>query len=325
MHMRWSFVVVGFMALVVPLDSALAQTYPTGPITFVAPFPAGGSLDVVMRAMAPLLQKSFNKPVIIENRTGAGGVIATTRVVKASPDGETLLAAASSLATNQKLSKSLPYDTLKDLQAVSLVFRTPIMLVATPSLNAKSIEELVALLKRKPGQINFAHGGIGAANHLAAELFQTTTGTKMTGIGYRGVQAAMSDLLEGRVHLMFADVGAVIEQVKAGALRPLAIASAARVPALPKVPTIAETGVPGFEAEGWTLICAPSATPKSIINVLSAELAAAAKAPEVQAIILRLGAVPVDSPSPEELQKFLELEIKRWGNVIDMAGLAGTQ
>jgi tripartite-type tricarboxylate transporter receptor subunit TctC len=289
------------------------------------PFPPGGSIDVVMRAMAPKLQERLGKPVVIESRTGGGGNIATAAVAKAPPDGLTLLAAASSLAANPKLSKTLPFDTLKDLQSISLVFRTPLALVVNPSVPATSVVELIALLKGKPGQINFAHSGAGAAIHLAAELFQAMTGTKMNGVAYRGAPPGLNDVMAGHVALMFADAGSVVGQINAGRVRALGVSSTARVPALPDVPTIAEAGVPGFDAVGWTLICAPSATPKPVIERLSKELAAVAAIPDVRALIVRLGTIPVDSPSPAELQKFLASEIDRWGDLIERAGLAKTQ
>jgi tripartite-type tricarboxylate transporter receptor subunit TctC len=301
--------------------TADADTYPSGPVTFIVSFPAGGSTDVVMRAVAPKLQERLGKPVVIENRAGAGGVIATGLVARAAPDGLTLLAAASSIAANPKLFKSLPFDTLKDLQAVSLVFRTPLALVANPNLPATSVKELIALLKQKPGEINFAHGGPGSAIHLAAELLQTMTGTKMIGVAYRGAPLALTDVMAGRVAVMFADAGSVMGQIQAGKVR---VSTAARIEALPNVPTVAEAGVPGFEAVGWTMVLAPAATPKPIIDRLGTELAAAAKTPEVRAFIQKLGNIPVDSPPPRELQKFLAAEIDRWGELIERAGLAQT-
>ena len=320
---RRSLMILGAAAL--PLtSSARAADYPSGPVTFVVSFPAGGSIDVVMRAMAGPLQQQLGKPIVIENRAGAGGVLATGDVVKAAPDGQTLLAAASSLAANPTLMKSLPFDTLKDLQPVSLVFRTPLVLVVDPKLPVHSVKELVALLKGKPGQIDFGHGGPGSAIHLAAELFQAMTGTQMTGVSYRGAPLALNDVMAGHVALMFADAGSVTGQIAAGTVRPLGVSSTERVPALPDVPTIAEAGVAGFDAVGWTLICAPAATPKPIVERLNAELKKAAAAPEVQSLMIKLGTVPVQSPAPAELQKFLAAEIERWGDLIKRAGVANT-
>jgi tripartite-type tricarboxylate transporter receptor subunit TctC len=182
------------------------QEFPTGPITFVVSFPPGGSIDVVMRAMAPGLQERLGKPVVIENRAGAGGNIAAAAVANAPPDGHTLLAPASSLAANPTLIKNMPFDTLKDLQAIALLFRTPLALVVHPSVPAKSVSELIALLKQKPGEITFGHSGAGAAIFLAAELFQSMTGTKMNGVAYRGAPPALNDVMAGHVALMFAAV-----------------------------------------------------------------------------------------------------------------------
>ena len=304
---------------------ARAQDYPTGPVTFIVAFPAGGSIDVVMRAMAPKLQERLGKPVVIENRAGAGGSIAAAAVAKAPPDGLTLPAPASSLAANPALSKSLPYDTLKELQAVSLIFRTPLALVVNPNVPATSVAELIALAKQKPGEISFGHSGAGAAIHLAAELFQTMAGIKLNGVAYRGAPPALNDVMAGHVAAMFADAGSVVAQINAGKVRALGVSSTTRVPALANVPTIAEAGVPGFDAVGWTLICAPSATPKPIVDRLAAELKAVAGTPDIKALIERLGIVPVDSPSPAELQKFLASEIDRWGQLIERAGLAKSQ
>ncbi len=301
---------------------AQASDFPSGPVKFIVSFPAGGSTDVIVRAIAAKLQARLGKPVVVENRAGAGGVLATGIVAKAAPDGLTLLAAASSLAANPTLFKSLPFDTLKDLQAVSLVFRTPLVLVVNPDLPVHSVKDLIALLKQKPGQIDFAHGGPGSAIHLAAELFQTMTGTKMTGVAYRGAPLALNDVTAGRVALMFADAGSVVGQINAGRVRALGVTSTERVTVLPNVPTIAEAGVPGFDAVGWSLICAPSATPKPIIDRLSAELAAAAETPDVRSLIVKLGTLPVKSPAPPELQTFLASEIDRWGKLIERAGVA---
>jgi tripartite-type tricarboxylate transporter receptor subunit TctC len=313
-------------AALMPLGFAtLADDYPTGPITFIVAFPAGGSIDVVMRAMAPKLQERLGKPIVIENRAGAGGSIAANAVAKAAPDGLMLLAPASSLASNPALSKQLPYDTLKDLQAVALIFRTPLALVVNPDVPVKSVAEFIALAKQKPGQINIGHSGAGAAIHLAAELFETMAGIKLNGVAYRGAPPALNDVMAGHVAAMFADAGSVVPQIKAGRVRALGVSSTTRVPALPEVPTIAEAGVPGFDAVGWTMICAPSATPKPIIDRLYTELKAVAATPEINGLLIKLGVIPVDSPPPAELQKFLASEIDRWGKLIEQTGLAKTQ
>jgi tripartite-type tricarboxylate transporter receptor subunit TctC len=305
--------------------AARAQSYPTGPITIVVSFPPGGSIDAVLRAIAPKLQERMGKPVVVENRAGGGGVIATAAVAKSSPDGHMLLASASSLASNPSLFKALPFDTLKDFQMVSLVFHTPLVLVVNPGLPAKSVGELIALAKQRPGEISFAQSGPGSAIHLAAELFQTMTGTKMNGVAYRGAPPALNDVMAGHVAMMFADAGSVVGLITGGKVRALGVTSTTRVPALPDVPTIAETGVPGFDAVGWTMVGVPAATPNPIVDRLRAELAAAAAAPDVQALMIRLGLIPAASPPPAELQKFLAAEIDRWGGIIERAGVAKSQ
>ena len=325
MVIRRSLLSVAVGALFIAAAPAWPQDFPSGPITFVVPFPPGGSIDVILRAMAPKLQERMGKPVVIENRAGGGGVIATAYVAKSPPDGHTLFASASLLAANPKLYKTLPFDTLKDLQMVALLFHTPLALVVNPNLPAKSIPELIALLKAKPDQISFAHAGPGSSLHLAAELFQSMTGTKMNGVAYRGAPPALNDVMAGHVSLMFADMGTVVAQIAAGKVRALGVTSTIRVPAAPDIPPIAEAGVPSFDAVGWTIMCVPAATPKSIVNRLHAELKAVAAMPDIQAMTIRLGAIPVESPAPDDVQKFLAAEIDRWGGIIERAGVARSQ
>jgi tripartite-type tricarboxylate transporter receptor subunit TctC len=316
-------VLAGLLVAAVPV--ARAQDFPTGPITFVVPFPPGGSIDAILRAMAPKLQERMGKPVLIENRAGGGGVIGTTYVAKSPPDGHTLFAAASLLAANPKLYKMLPFDTLKDLQMVSLLFHTPLALVVNPDVPAKSVAELIALLKAKPGEISFAHSGPGSSLHLAAELFQTMTGTRMNGVAYRGAPQGLNDVMAGHVSLMFADTGTVVAQIAAGKVRALGVTSTTRVPVAPDIPTIAEAGVAGFDAVGWTIMCVPSATPKPVVDRLHAEFKTVAATPDIHAMSIRLGTIPVESPPPAELQKFLATEIDRWGGIIERAGVAKSQ
>ena len=311
--------------LLLPMVHGLrAQDFPTGPITFVVPFPPGGSIDAILRAMAPKLQERLGKPVVIENRAGGGGVIATAYVAKSPPDGHTLFAAASLLAANPKLYKALPFDTLKDLQMVALLFHTPLALVVNPDLPVKSVSELIALLKAKPDQISFAHSGPGSSLHLAAELFQSMTGTKMNGVAYRGAPQGLNDVMAGHVSLMFADTGTVVAQIAAGKVRALGVTSPTRVPVAPDIPPIAEA-VPGFDAVGFTILCVPSATPKAVVDKLHAELKTVAAMPDIHAMSIRLGTIPIESPPPAELQKFLAAEIERWGGIIERAGVAQSQ
>ncbi|MFL6795889.1 MAG: Bug family tripartite tricarboxylate transporter substrate binding protein [Xanthobacteraceae bacterium] len=316
---------LGGVAAALSCRRSWADEFPSRPVTFVVPFPPGGGIDVVLRAMAPRLQERLGKPVLIENRAGGGGNVAAAAVAKSPPDGHMLFAAPSTLAANATLYKSLPFDTLKDFQAVSLVLRTPYFLVVHASVPARTVSELVTLLREKPGEISYAHSGPGSSLHLTAELFQAMTGTRMNGVGYRGAPPAFSDVLAGHVSVMFVDTGTALAQINQPGIRVLAVSSSTRIPAAPEIPTLAEAGVAGFEAVGWLLVCAPSATPSSIIERLASEIRASAAPPDIRELMIKLGTVPVDSRPPAELQTFLAGEIKRWGDVIERAGVAASQ
>jgi tripartite-type tricarboxylate transporter receptor subunit TctC len=301
---------------------ARADELPAGTVKFIVSFPAGASTDVIMRAISMKMQARIGNAVIVENKPGASGLIATDFVAKSKPDGMTLLASPSSLASNPMLFKSMPFDTLKDLQPVSLVFRTPLVLLVNSKSPVKSLSDLISLIKEKPGEINYAHGGPGSAINLAGELLQSMTGTKMNGVPYRGTPLGLNDLIGGRVQMMFADVGSAVGQIEAGEVRAIAVTSTERVPVLLNIPTMVEAGVPGFEAQGWTLICAPNATPIATINKLATELEAAIEQPDVRSLIIRIGMLPTKSPPPGELKAFLAAEIDRWGKLIERAGIA---
>jgi tripartite-type tricarboxylate transporter receptor subunit TctC len=235
-----------------------------------------------------------------------------------------LLASPSSLASNPTMFKSMPFDTMKDLEPISLVFRTPLVLLVSPGLQVKSLTDLIAMLKAKPGELNYAHGGPGSAINLAGELLQSMTNTKMNGVSYRGTPAGLNDLIAGRVQLMFADVGGAIGQIEAGRVRPIAVTSTQRVPVLPNVPTMIEAGLAGFEAQGWTLICTAAGTPRGTIDKLAAAIEEAAEQPDVKSLIIRIGMLPSKSPPPDQLKTFLASEIDRWGKLIERAGVAKT-
>jgi tripartite-type tricarboxylate transporter receptor subunit TctC len=275
--------------------------------------------------MGPKLQERLGKPFLVENRAGGGGNIAAVAVAKSPPDGHMLYAAPSLLAANPKLYKTLPYDALKDFQTVSLVLRTPYFLVVNPSVPAKTVPELVAYLKERPGEVSFAHSGPGSSLHLAAELFQAMTGTKMNGVGYRGAPLGLNDVVGGHVPLMFVDTGTALAQIDEGKVRVLGVSSTTRIGVAPNVPTLSEAGVPGFDAVGWLMICAPAATPKPVIDKLAAEINAVSADPEIRSLMVKLGTIPVDSPPPAEVHKFLASEIERWGGIIEKAGVAGSQ
>jgi tripartite-type tricarboxylate transporter receptor subunit TctC len=305
--------------------AAFAEDFPARPITFVVPFPPGGGIDVILRAMGPRLTERLGKPIVIENRSGGAGVIGAAAVAKAAPDGHTLLAAPSLFASNVRLFKSLPFDATKDFEPVSLVLRTPYVLVVNPTLPVHSVPDLVALAKQKPGELAYASTGPGSSLHLSAELFQSMTGAKMTGVQYRGAPPALADVIAGHVQLMFADTGTALAQIAEGKVRALGVSSLTRVPAAPNIPTLSEAGLPGFDSVGWLLMAAPAGTPKPIVDRLHAELKIAAQLPDIHKQMIDLGTIPVDSPPPSELKNFLASEIARWGSIIDKAGVAGSQ
>jgi putative tricarboxylic transport membrane protein len=305
--------------------SAHAEDYPTRPITFVVPFPPGGGIDTVLRSMGPRLTERLGKPIVIENRSGGAGVIGAAAVAKAAPDGYTLLAAPSLFASNVRLFKSLPFDATKDFEPISLVLRTPYVLVVNPALGVRSVPELVALAKQKPGELSYASTGPGSSLHLSAELFQSMTGTRMTGVQYRGAPPAFSDVIAGHVNLMFVDTGTALQQIADGKVRALGVTSLTRVPAAPDIPTLSEAGLPGFDSVGWLLMAAPTGTPEEIVARLHAELKAVAQLPDVRQQMVDLGTIPVDSPPPAELKHFLAEEIERWGGIIEKAGVARSQ
>jgi tripartite-type tricarboxylate transporter receptor subunit TctC len=302
-----------------------AEDFPSRPLTFVVPFPPGGGIDAILRVMGPRLTERLGKPIVIENRSGGAGVIGAASVAKAAPDGYTLLAAPSLFASNVRLFKSLPFDAVKDFIPVSLVLRTPYVLVVNPALPVHSVPELVALAKQKPGDLVYASTGPGSSLHLSAELFQSITGTKMTGVQYRGAPPALADVAAGHVPLMFADTGTALPQIAQGRVRALGVTSLTRVPAAPDIPTLSEAGLPGFDSVGWLLMVAPAGTPEPIVERLRSELKLAAQVPEVHKEMIDLGTIPVDSPPLPELKQFLASEIARWGSIIEKAGVAGSQ
>jgi tripartite-type tricarboxylate transporter receptor subunit TctC len=318
-----TFVLLALLALAP--SAAQAEDYPTRPITFVVPFPPGGGIDTVLRSMGPRLTERLGKPIVIENRSGGAGVIGAAAVARAASDGHTLLAAPSLFASNVRLFRSLPFDAAKDFEPVSLVLRTPYVLVVNPALAVQSVPELVALAKQKPGELSYASTGPGSSLHLSAELFQSMTGTKMAGVQYRGAPPAFSDVIAGHVNLMFVDTGTALQQIADGKVRALGVTSLTRVPAAPEIPTLSEAGLPGFDSVGWMLMAAPTGTPEEIVDRLHAELKAVAQLPDIRQQMVDLGTIPVDSPPPAELKRFLAEEIERWGGIIEKAGVARSQ
>jgi len=315
-------------AVAIPAVSRIAgaQAFPTRQITLIAPWPAGGAIDALCRGVAPRLAELLGKPVVVENRPGAGSVIGTAAGAKAEPDGHTLVMAGSgSIAISATLYRKLPYDPAKDLTPLLLSAKAPFFLVVHPSLPVHSVAELVRYGKDNPGKLSFASGGAGSPHQLFAEYFKSLTGIEMTHVPYKGNAPAMNDVVAGHVPLMFSDPVASLPLVMAGKVRVLGVTTAVRSPSAPDVAPIAESGAPGFDLAGWGLIAAPAGTPKSVVTRLTTELNKIAALPDVQQQIIRLGMIPGGAASPDELQRFITTEMERWGKIVQQAGLAGSE
>jgi tripartite-type tricarboxylate transporter receptor subunit TctC len=317
-------VLVGLLAILQP--TAHAQDYPTRQITLIAPWPAGGAVDALCRAVAVPLSERLGKSVVVENRPGAGSVIGTAAGAKAAPDGYTLVMPGSgSLAISATMYKKLPYDSVKDFIPIVLVAKLPFVLVVTPSLPVHSVAELIAYAKENPGKLSYGSGGPGSPHHLQAELLKSMTGIAMTHVPYKGSAPALTDVIAGHIPLMFSDTVPSLPQIKEGKVRALGVSTAVRVPAAPDIPPVAEAGVPGFDAAGWGVISVPAGTPREIVAKLKTALDAVMALPEIQQQIIMLGMIPGGASTPEALQGFIDSEIARWGKVVTQAGLAGTE
>jgi tripartite-type tricarboxylate transporter receptor subunit TctC len=301
--------------------AASAQTtYPTKPIRIVVPFPPGGSTDFLARGIGQKLTEAWGQPVIIDNRAGAGGVVGTEIVAKAAPDGYNLLMNAIGHAANPSLYKKLPYDTARDFTPIILVADVPTILAAHAQLNVSTVKELIALARAKPGKLNVAAGGVGASSHLAAELFRSAAKIEWENIQYKGGGPAFLDLVGGKVDLMFTPVSSSIQQVKAGRIRALGVTSAKRVPLIPDVPTISESGLPGYEFQAWYGLVAAAGVPKPIIAKLHGEIDGLLKNPQFRETMLARGAVPLGGAS-EEFGEFMRREVQKYAAVAKAAGI----
>ncbi len=302
------------------LAAEYAQDYPSKPIRLIVPFTPGGSTDILARVIGQKLTEAWGKQVVIDNRPGAGGNIGVELAAKSPPDGHTLVMGhIGTFGVNPTLYTKLPYDPIKDFQPITLVALVPNMLSVHPGVPANSVKELVALAKAKPGTINFGSGGNGSAAHLAGEYFKLLTKTEITHIPYRGTSPAVTDLIAGQIQMIITGVPPTLSFVKAGKLRALGVATAKRLPLLPELPTIAEAGVPGYEATQWYGVLAPAGTPKPIVAKLNAEMKKAIHGPDVKAKLAADAAEPVGN-SPEEFGAFIKKEIARWAPVIKASG-----
>jgi len=311
--------VILFVLFAVPV--AQSQDYPTRNVTFVVPTGAGAGTDLLARVLAPRLSERLGKSFVVENRPGAGTVIAADAVAKSNPDGYTILMGTSTpLAINATLHKKLPYDPAKDFMPLALIATVPFVLVVNNDLPAKSVREFIALAKSKPGAFSYGTTGPGTPFHLYAELFSSMTDIQMVHVPYKAAVAAQIDLMGGRLQVMMTDFTSSLQLIREGKIRALGVTTKTRTAAAPEIAPIAELGVPGFDAAAWQMVVAPAATPTPIVDKLHAELKAVMAMPETRQAIARIGLVAVDTVSPEELRAFVRSEIVRWGAVVKRSG-----
>jgi tripartite-type tricarboxylate transporter receptor subunit TctC len=302
-------------------SASSGQAYPSKPIRLIVPFAAGGGNDNVARLVGKRLADGLGQPVIVDNRPGAGGVVGAELAARAAPDGYTLfLGGVGSHAINPNLIKDLPYDPVRDFAPVELLAQAPLVLVVHPSVPARDIAEFIAYARNNPGKLNFASNGNGSSSQLAAVMFDSMAGVDMVHVPYKGLSPALADLLSGQVQVMFSSVVAILPHIKAGKLRGLAVTGAKRLPSLPDLPTIAESGFPGYEASSWYGILAPAGTPPDIVARLNAELSKALEQPEVKTSLRAEGAEPVGG-SPEQFAAHIRSEKERLGKLIRDANI----
>jgi tripartite-type tricarboxylate transporter receptor subunit TctC len=295
--------------------AAQAQTWPTKPVRFIVPFAAGGTTDVVARMLGQRLSEVWGQPVVVENKAGAGGNVGADVVAKSAPDGNTLLLASGSITINPSLYARMPFDTRKDLVPVSNVASGPMLLVVQDSSSYKSVKDLIAAAKAKPGSLNFGSAGVGSQVHLAAENFADAAGIELQHVPYKGEALAYNDLLGGQIQLMVGNFAAAAALTGPGRLRPLAVTGKQRSALLPDVPTVAESGLPTFENTGWFGLLAPAGTPAAVVAKLHKDTVAALADTQIKARLYVLGMTPIGS-SPEELGRQMDAELTRWAQVV---------
>lgn len=320
-YFRWQFGVAA-MAAVVSISAAAAQIYPDRPIRMIIPFAAGGATDTPARILTVKLAESLGQQVVVDNRPGQGGALGTAVAARAEPDGYTVLMTATPFVLSPHIYQKLSYDPLKDFVPVTQFGAAPNVLVVHPSLPAKSVKEVIALGKSQPGKLDWASSGTGGFQHLSGELFMTMAGVKIVHISYKGSGAATADLLGGQVKIGFPGIAIALQHHKAGRLLALGVTTAKRSPQMPDVPTIAEAGLPGFDATFWLGLAVPKGTPKAIIDKLHRETTALLKSPDIVTKFRNAG-TEAEPSNPEQFRKFIQTEYVKWGKVIREAGIKG--
>jgi len=316
--MRCKMIVL--LLLIAASGSAPAQTYPAKPVRVIVAFAPGGTTDILGRVFSQKLSASLGQQFLVDNRTGAGGTIGTDVVAKSAPDGYTInFGSTSSLAVSPNLYPKLPFDLLRDTTPVTQVATASIVLAVHPSVPVKSMRELIALARARPGQINYASSGSGSSLHLCGEYLKYLAKIDLTHVPYKGVGPALPDLLAGHVQLLFSDMAPFVPYVKTGRLRVLAVSTAKRSKLYPDLPTIAESGVPGYDLAGWYGVVVPTGTPRAIVERLHAEYVKAMRAPDIAERYAALGVEPVDS-TPEQFGTYMRAELAKWGDIIKRSG-----
>jgi len=315
---RWIWMLV-FSGLALAIAHANAQSYPTKPVRVIVPFPPGAGADITTRLFAPRLSEALGQAVVVENRAGAAGNIGAEVVARAAPDGYTLLTAPASIAISQTLYKKLSFDLLRDFQAVSMLASVPFLLVVHPSLPVKNVKDLIALAKARPGQLNYASTGNGSSPHLTAEMLKMQARIDAVHVPYKGTPLAVTDLLTGQVSFMFANALSMLPHVNSGRLHALGVTSAKRNAATPQLPTMAESGLPGFESGTWYALLAPAGTPREVVARLSAEIGKLTQHPDIRKKLVAQGAEAL-TMTPGETAAYIKSEVAKWGKVVEASG-----
>ena len=319
---RWMGALAALAALTIAGAASAQQAFPSKPVHLLVPFPPGGAVDIVARTLSDELSKRWGQPIVVENRPGAGGTIAEAVAAKAKPDGYTLILVASGHATATYLYPDLPFDPLRDFTPLSLVGSSPNMLLVRADSPYKSIADVLAAARAKPGQLSYGYAGNGTSPHLAGELLKYMTKVDITPVPYKGGAPVLNDLLGGHIPLSFNNIPESIGFVQAGNLRPLGVTTAARSPVLPDVPTIAESGLAGYDTGVWWGFLAPAGLPAAVKAKLAKDCAEVVQIPSVRDRLLKIGATPIGG-SPEEFDKLIRSDHEKWGPVIKAAGIKG--
>ena len=309
------FVLAALAAAFLATPVAAADSYPSRPVKIIVPFAAGGPADVYARVLGSRLEKALGQPFVIEDMPGGGSIVGTAAAAKSQPDGYTLLMMSNTHTVNESLIKEKPFQLMRDFVPVAPVNYSDLVLVVNPSVPVKTLKELIALAKSKPGALNYASSGPGTPYHMAGELFKAMAGVDIVHVPYKGSSGARTDVLGGQVQMMFDAITTMAPHVEAGKVRALGTSGKVRSSVLPDVPTISEAGVPGYEAVIWLGIMAPKGTPQAVVDRLNAEIRKAVAAPDLEAEWKKQGAVPM-SMSPEEFDKFLRADIVKWADVV---------